>query len=110
MYYFDSTGTRVDMGRKCPDRPCNTIKKYKEGAAYTYYFSTFEAPYQSVEKGIKDFYVEINGDVDTLYLDVTALPQANPAGETLLYNLVKHNGVAYDKDDKLVPTTYVFKK
>jgi hypothetical protein len=61
VYYIDNG--RYDLGGEC--RECKMIRQTDNG---DFYYSTVDACQLSARKQIQDFYIETNGDVDTVHL------------------------------------------
>lgn len=64
-----------------------------------YYYSSMEPPIYSADSGIKEFYLEMNNDIDTIYVDVEKHRAAPPGGGLYTYREVRFNG-------KVVPNLY----
>ena len=75
-----------------------------------YAYSSRDAAMVSGNAGVRDFYLEMNGDVDTVYLEVEKYQQANAAGGLYSYRKVRFNGQDISEQYKPGVYIYVFQK
>jgi len=108
VYYFKGIEKKV-LGGECTE--CKMIRPFDTtNPDYKYYYSTLEAPLASGRDSIKDFYIKIGNDVDTVFLDVQPLPLNDPSGGSYYYKQVKFNGREVKINESVFPWTYIFKK
>jgi hypothetical protein len=68
-YYFDK-GIKTDLTTECRDG-CKMIRQADNIQYGLYYYSTINAPQGSARLGIKEYYIEMNNDIDTLHLETS---------------------------------------
>ncbi|MDF7815930.1 hypothetical protein [Hymenobacter sp. YC55] len=73
-----------------------------------YIYSSLDAAMFSGDNGIREFYVNINGRTDTIYLEVEKSKTANAAGGLYTYRHVKFNGQEIVEQTDI--SSYVFKQ
>jgi hypothetical protein len=95
----------IDLGEEC--RECKMIRAASNGDLY---YSTVDACQISAKRNINEFYVEVNGDVDTVHLTAGFTKDE----QCIIINDALLNGkAAFDR--RATPTTiytsaFVFRK
>ncbi|MGL5113386.1 MAG: hypothetical protein ACRC6O_12190 [Flavobacterium sp.] len=109
FFYFEN-GNKKNIS-DCKESACKNIRSFPVTAKYPVYFGTLEAAVQSGDSNIKTFYIKIENDTDTIYLDVEKLTKYNSTSKQLYkYNKVKFNGIEMEQDKTVLPWVYVLKK
>jgi len=104
--YFFQNGNKVPI-------TSYQIRRFNGDAAspYPFYYSSLDAPIASADSGIKDFYLEVNGEVLPVYLEVMKLKEVDPVSKGLyVYRKVMFNGKEVPEYQNTMPWVYVFRK
>lgn len=110
MYYYKANEKKF-IGSECRPGECKMIRPFDNpNPYYPFYFGTLEAASESGMNGCKDFYIKIDNDIDTVYLDVQPLPPNDPSRGSYYYKQVKFNGKEVKINESVFPWAYIFKK
>jgi hypothetical protein len=110
MYYYKENKKEI-VGTECMVPECKLIVPFSmPNQYYPFYYRTLSAPVASGMNGCKDFYIKIDNDIDTVYLDVQPLPPNDPSGGSYYYKQVKFNGKEVKISESVFPWAYILKK
>jgi len=82
VYALDANGQRVELGEECSGGGCTMVRPFEP--PYNFLYTSLYASTGSVS-GLKTWYIELGGKVDTLFYDVQ---KTRPNDPLMPYDLV----------------------